>query len=92
VHEFLSKRLPSHAVTNQYSYNEDTGGLLVKDSSLNLPELTAARALLALWVLAYHLDLHLAFPLLPPWVKRGYLASMASSSSRAVFSPIATRP
>jgi peptidoglycan/LPS O-acetylase OafA/YrhL len=73
VHEFLSKRLPSHVVTNQYSYNEDTGGLLVKDSSRNLPELTAARALLALWVLAYHLDLHLAFPLLRPWVKRGYL-------------------
>jgi peptidoglycan/LPS O-acetylase OafA/YrhL len=38
-----------------------------------LPDLTAARALLALWVLAYHLDLHLAFPLLRPWVKRGYL-------------------
>jgi peptidoglycan/LPS O-acetylase OafA/YrhL len=73
VHEFLSKRLPSHVVTNQYCYNEDTGGLLVKDSSRNLPELTAARALLALWVLAYHLDLHLAFPLLGPWVKRGYL-------------------
>jgi peptidoglycan/LPS O-acetylase OafA/YrhL len=73
VHEFLSKRLSSHVVTNQYSYNEDTGGLLVKDNSRNLPELTAARALLAFWVLAYHLDLHLGFPLLRPWVKRGYL-------------------
>jgi peptidoglycan/LPS O-acetylase OafA/YrhL len=73
VHEFLSKRLPDHVVTNQYSYNEDTAGPLVDDSSRRLPDLTAARALLALWVLAYHLDLHLAFPLLRPWVKRGYL-------------------
>ncbi|MCB8878633.1 acyltransferase [Acidisoma cellulosilytica] len=43
------------------------------DPRADLPDLTAARGLLALWVFAYHANLHLAFAGTASFIGRGYL-------------------
>jgi peptidoglycan/LPS O-acetylase OafA/YrhL len=59
--------------TNYYAYNEEPVVTRFDDRNAVLSDLTAVRGLLALWVFAYHANLHLHFAGFGSLIGRGYL-------------------